>query len=298
MLSPIPYRKLSKQIRTVRLQDAAAEPVSLADYGLFLRQANLTIPAASFAVKIRSARRLVEKYLGTALVSQCFNAVMDLPPGMMSSIGSVLARFEGYIPTAIELLYAPLRQVTSVNVIDDTGAVNLCPASTYWVGQQRISLLDTQVWPDTLGRSFETFNVQYTSGYSIPFVATVNSAVLTTLQPHGFVNGSVQRAWTTSDGVLPAGLVAETDYFVVGVTAFTFGLAATLAGSAIQVTSAGTGSQFAGAIPENFLRAVLVTAAVDRYPEKKKSSRYDVSESGALPDEARELLGLDRWVNL
>ncbi|HEX4138359.1 MAG TPA: hypothetical protein VHY84_27360 [Bryobacteraceae bacterium] len=298
MLSPIPYRKLSKQLRTVRLQDAAAEPVSLADYQQYVRQANLAIPQAAFDVKIRAARRLCEKHLGQALVSQCFNAIMDLPPGIMSSIGSVLARFEGYIPTAIELLYAPLRQVSSISVVDDTGFLNECPSSIYWVGQQRVSLLDTQVWPDTLGRAFETFNVQYTSGYAIPFVATASSAVLTTAQPHGLSNGSTQRAWTTSDGALPGGLNLGVDYFVVNATTFTLGLSATLNGSAINTTNKGTGNAFLGAIPENFIRAILATAAVDFYPEKKKTTRFDVAQAGALPDLAKELLSLDRWLNL
>lgn len=295
MLSPIRFRKLSKQLRTVRTIDAAAEPVSLADYQLYVRQANLQIPQFAFDQKIRAARRLVEKHLGGCLVSQTFQAVMDLPPGMTSAIGSVLARFEGYIPEAIELLYTPLRQVSTVYVVDDSANILPC-TGTFWIGQQRISLMDTQVWPDTAGRAFESFNVIYTSGWSIPF--TASGATLTTLQPHGLVNGAVERVFTTSDGSLPGGLAAHTDYYVVNSTANTFGLSATLNGSTITTTSAGSGSLFVGAIPENFLRAVLATAAVDFYPEKKKSSKYDVSESGALPDAAKEMLELDRWINL
>lgn len=298
MLSPLRYRKLSKQLRTVRLQDAAAEPVSFADYQSYVKVQTLNIPAPVFDIKIRAARRLCEKHIGVAFVSQCFNAVMDLPPGIMSSIGSVLARFEGYIPTAIELLYTPLRQVTAISVVDDTGAITVVPASTYWVGQQRISLLDTAVWPDTLGRAFETFNVQYTSGYSIPFVAAADSSVLTTLQPHGLANGTIQRVWTTSDGELPVGLNPGTDYYVVGATTFTLGLSDTLGGSAIDITGAAVGNSFIGQLPENFIRAILATAAVDFYPEKKKSSRYDVTEATALPSIAQELLAVDRWLNL
>src|SRR5947209_19378379 len=100
MLSSLPHARLSKQLRTVRVQDAAAEPVSLGDYRLYVRQANLAIPQDVFDVKIRAARRLVEKHLGESLVSQVFNGVMDLPPGIEwnggGSIGSVLARFAGY----------------------------------------------------------------------------------------------------------------------------------------------------------------------------------------------------------
>lgn len=377
MLSPFRHRKLSKQLRTVRLVDAAAEPISSADYALYEKLPQIAISAAAFNDRARAARRLCEKSIGHSFVSQVWNGVMDLPPGIMSSIGSVLARFEGYIPTAIELLHVPLRQVTRITVVDDTGFVNVCPPSIYWVGQQRISLLDTQVWPDTLGRAFETFNVQYTSGWTIPFKAA--GAVLTTLQPHGLKNGDVKRVWTTSDGTLPAGLAADTDYYVVGATAFTLGLAASLpqglgyapgdtgtvaggdgtavyavlttnsaggvltvsvsggttyataaaqstvpgtgsgngllklditaaagavvsaivtAATAISTSSGGTGSLFIGSIENNFLRAIMATMAVDFYPDKKKSNRYDVSESGALPDRAKELLGFDKWMNI
>jgi hypothetical protein len=305
MLSPIPYPRLSKALRTVRVVDAAAEPVSLADYQLYLRQAKLAIAQAAFDIKARAARRLVEDYLGRALVSATYTGTMDLPPGVEynggGSIGSVLARFAGYNPVVLELPCAPLRQVSGIFITDDTGAITTCDPATYWVSKPtnepgRIALRQTAVWPDTLGRSFETFSVQYTVGYSIPFTAA--AAVLTTLQPHGLVNGTVQRVWTTSDGTLPTGLAAGTDYYVVGATALTFGLAATPAGGAIATSGTVVGPTFSGAMQENFLRAILATAAADMYSEKKKSSKYDVSESGALPDLAKEMLGMKRIMNL
>jgi len=306
MLSPAPYPRISKQLRTSRVVDAAAEPVSLADYQLYIRQAKLDIPQATFDGKIRAARRLVEKYLGRALVSQTFNAVLDLAPGIEwnggGSIGSVFARFAGYSPVPLELLYAPLRQVSGVYITDDSGAIATVPPTSYWASgfggdaPGRVALRQTAVWPDNLGRSFETFSVQYTVGYAIPFTAA--GAVLTTLQPHGLANGTVQRAWTTSDGALPAGLVADTDYYVVGATALTLGLAATLAGAAINTTDGGTGDLFLGTIPDNFLRAILATAAADISTDKKKGSKYDVALAGALPDLAKEMLGFDRVMNL
>jgi hypothetical protein len=303
MLSPVPYRRLSKQLRTRRIVDAAAEPVSLADYTSTIRMGSLQIPQAVFDVKIRAARRLCEKYVGQAFVSQTFNGVMDLPPGLDcggGSIGSVLARFAGYNPVALELLNGPLRQVSGIYLTDDTAAIITVDPSAYWVSTAtqpgRVALRQTAVWPDTLGRTFETFAIQYTGGYTIPFTAA--GAVLETLQPHGMVNGSVQRAWTTSDGQLSTGLLPGTDYYVVGASTYTFGLALTLAGSAIVTAGTAVGASFIGDLPSNFLRAILATAAADFYPEKKKSSRYDVSEAGAIPDAAKEMLATDRVMNL
>lgn len=61
-----------------------------------------------------------------------------------------------------------------------------------------------------------------------------------TLVAHGLVNGTVVRLVEVS-GPLPAPLLAETAYYVVGVAANTFQLSATFAGPAVDVTTAGSG---------------------------------------------------------
>jgi len=302
MLSPIPFRRQSKQLRLIPIAEASAEPVSLADYKLYIRQANLSISQTVFDSKVRAARRLCEKYLNQKLVAQTLRGVMDLPPGVEwngagGSLGSILARFLGYNPVPLELAYGPLRQVNGLFITDDNGSVITLDPSSYWVSTStnpaRLALRQTAVWPDALGRSFETFSVEYAVGYSIPF--TASGATLTSSRPHGLVNGSVQRLWTTSDGQLPDGLTTNTDYYVVNSAATTFGLSASLSGSAIATNDAGSGTLFVGEIPENFLRAILATAAVYFSPDKTKGARPMV---GALPDEAKEMLGLDRVYNL
>lgn len=61
-----------------------------------------------------------------------------------------------------------------------------------------------------------------------------------TLTAHGLTNGTVVRLVETS-GALPVPLVPETAYYVVGATANTFQLSATLAGPAIDITATGSG---------------------------------------------------------
>src|ERR1035437_9059471 len=153
MLSPAPYRRISKQLRTQRVVDAAAEPVSLADYQLYVRQAILPVPPGVFAAKAAAARRLCEKYLGRVFVSQTFNAAMDLAPGIEcnggGSIGSIPARFARYSPVPLGLLYAPLREVSGIYIADDTAAITAVDPSGYWVSTAtepgRVALRQTAV---------------------------------------------------------------------------------------------------------------------------------------------------------
>lgn len=57
---------------------------------------------------------------------------------------------------------------------------------------------------------------------------------------HGLDNDDI--VWLKTSGVLPAPFVIDTDYYVVGATGDTFQLSATLAGSPIASTDAGSGS--------------------------------------------------------
>jgi hypothetical protein len=70
------------------------------------------------------------------------------------------------------------------------------------------------------------------------------SDVITTATAHGYVTGMKLQAST--DGVLPAGLAAVTDYYFIYVSTTTGKLAASqadaLAGTAVDITDAGTGT--------------------------------------------------------
>ena len=74
-------------------------------------------------------------------------------------------------------------------------------------------------------------------------VFTAAASDVCTASAHGFTTGLKGQASTTT--TLPAGLSAATDYFVIVLTANTFKLATSLAnalaGTAIDITDAGTG---------------------------------------------------------
>jgi hypothetical protein len=77
---------------------------------------------------------------------------------------------------------------------------------------------------------------------------TNNSATFTTtfatdkvnITAHGFING--ERVHVTSDDTLPAGLSANTIYFVINKDTNDFELSTTLGGSAVDITDDGTGT--------------------------------------------------------
>lgn len=77
---------------------------------------------------------------------------------------------------------------------------------------------------------------------NLPFTsADVNTGTETiTITSHGFVNGNKVRF--ISSGTLPGGLSANIDYFIINTTVNTFQISATLGGSAINLTSGGTGT--------------------------------------------------------
>lgn len=76
---------------------------------------------------------------------------------------------------------------------------------------------------------------------AINTISSVNTGTDTlTSNAHGYKNGTiVQIAASTT---LPAPFVALTDYFVIGVTTNTFQLATTFLGSAINITTSGSGT--------------------------------------------------------
>ena len=79
-----------------------------------------------------------------------------------------------------------------------------------------------------------------------------------TITGHGFANGD-RKMMYTSGGTLPAGLSANTVYFVRDVTANTFKLALTSGGTAIDITTAGTGALYIHSATQNEISDTFTT---------------------------------------
>ena len=69
-----------------------------------------------------------------------------------------------------------------------------------------------------------------------------NSSNTFTATNHGYANGTPVR-FSNSGGVLPSGIDASIDYFVISATTNTFKVSETIGGSEVDLTSNGSGTQ-------------------------------------------------------
>lgn len=115
-------------------------------------------------------------------------------------------------------------------------------------------VLDTQtteVAQSTAGTAIDVGDAKVVGLVAAITVSTPSAGAFTaadtdicTKATHGMKTGL--KVQVSTDGVLPAGLAAATDYFVIVLTANTFKLASSLvnanAGTAVDITDAGTGT--------------------------------------------------------
>lgn len=98
-------------------------------------------------------------------------------------------------------------------------------------------LLNYADYPDLLN----VIGVKYGLGSGTAFTVTAANDTID-ITSHGFSNGD--RFILSSTTTLPAGLSAETLYYVVEATTNTFKLSLTVGGAAIDITDAGTGTHY------------------------------------------------------
>lgn len=316
MISPRQYRQIARQWRSQIVAHPTVEPCSQQDYTDYKR-VNVTEKASVIEDKLQAAREEVERYLGFALVYQIWDHFMELPPGTFPYFGmtaSIFARYFGYQPEGVEIPYPPLIQTIGVYTSDESGAETLVDPSIYWVSREnmpgRIAQKIDASWQDTSGRAFETFRVRCSSGYLLPFTATPNAPDIS-VPGHNFTAGSAGAndpsgqfvsqsiiQLTNRDGALPAGLVQNVNYYVVSAVAgVSIQIALTPTGTAIAPTDAGSSIQFVGVLPSQIRRAILETAAYDRFGAKG-SKGSSGGQTEAIPPRAKDFLNQLRMINI
>lgn len=103
-------------------------------------------------------------------------------------------------------------------------------------------LLEVTLYPSTLIQDVPvTYLRDEAVGWRVSAVDTTGN-VLTTLYPHGWVDGDKVRFVTTTGATLPAPLMVEQTYYVLDATSDTLKVETTLGGGAVDVTTAGSGS--------------------------------------------------------
>jgi hypothetical protein len=190
--------------------------------------------------------------------------------------------------------------VNGAYIRDETGAETLVDPSTYWVSTHvmpgRIAQKIDASWPDTAGRAFECFRVNYTAGYLTPFTVTDGSATISA-PGHNYAVGQIVPI-TNRDGALPQPFVNHQSYYVVASTpsAGTLQLSATSGGTAIIPTTTGSGNQFLGELPDAIRRSILIAAGEDRFGNTRGEKRGE--QKGSLPPYGEDLWKSEKIWNL
>lgn len=225
-----------------------AEPLSLAEARLHIKSDG-TEDDALIMGAIAAVRGFAEHETGRQLVAARFRQTLDAFPGQRLWI-------EESGPNCKQIILlerTPVLQVVSVQYVAADGTLTTLAADQYLVDLDsqpaRIAPAWGKTWPfprDQIAAVMITFD----AGHAAPFTADATTNAIAVRGLPAKVIGDVLRL-TNSGGALPAPLAVNTDYYVQSVvSAGVYTLAATSGGSAIDLTTAGTGTNYVGEVPE------------------------------------------------
>lgn len=240
------------------------EPISLEEMKNHLKiDSDITEDDELVAGLIVAARNMVEAGTGASrdrckvMVATTFDYSMDTFCGM-----------------SIPLPRVPLISVTSITYVDTAGATQTLSASVYSVNTAAgcVDLAYNQSWPSTRYQP-NAVTIRFVAGLVAPFTASDSTDVIT---PSGRSIAVGDRLRLFSSEALPGGLTIETDYFVIADSK----LSLTSGGSAVNITTDGTGTHFFGLDLTSFhaLRSVIRMLVSHWY-----QNREPILQTGAVP---------------
>lgn len=191
-------------------------------------------------------------------------------------------------PCVILLKFPPVVSVDSINYIDQDEATQTLSSSLYDVDLDgepaRIVPALNQTWPITAGVP-NAVTVTFKAGILIPFTANATDNEITTpgYEPS---NGTRIRVSNTG-GALPGGLSRRTTYYVVNADGETFQLSATSGGSAVDLTDAGSGTNFVGELPSVISQAIQMLAHHQYWERTPADPKNQMGFYRTLLDSAR-----------
>lgn len=217
-----------------------AEPISVTEAKTHVRVTG-TDDDTLIGALITVAREYIESATGRALVLQTWDWTRD--------------RFA----TRLDVPLSPLRSVVSVKYNDSDGTEQTLATSGYTVDEKseppRIVEAYSESWPETRGHVNDV-TIRFRAGYAVPFTATAATDVLAATA-HDLADTDVVQVYNTG-GALPAGLSANTNYYVISSTTDSLKLSLTSGGAAIDITDTGTGTHFIGVVPRALRQAMLL----------------------------------------
>lgn len=265
-----------------------AEPLSLAQAKQHLRLTTADEDALVTGL-IEAARRMAEARTRGQILAARWKYVIDSFPGP-ALYGVPFGKTLSLPEHAILLPKGPVLQVVSVTYTDLSGVTQTLvqgQSNDYVVSQPtepgevtRITPPFGKIWPIPMPQ-IGAVQVTFDAGYAAPIAAVDANA--DTIKVPGWKTLVVADALRLSnrdeaavgDGSLPAAtpsLAPLTDYYVQAVTAAdTYKLAASAGGAVIDLTGAGGGKSFIGAIPAS-LRAWMLLAVGSLYENRESIS--------------------------
>lgn len=257
----------------------ASEPVSLAQVKLQCRLDTSEIDTTEDNLLkgyIAAARAWAEQYQNRAYVYQTITAKMDK------------------FVSGIELPRPPLISVDSITYVDSNGDSQTLSSSIYDVDTTSdpglITLAYNQLWP-TLRGDHHGVTITYKAGYVATCTADADNDTIT---PNAgmYAVDDIVRLYTTD--TLPAGLSANTDYYVLTVSGKALTLSTSSGGSAVDITDTGTGTHYVDAVPPT-VKSALMMLVGHLYENREGIAPIQLHQ---VPYGVQCLLGIDRIIPL
>jgi uncharacterized phiE125 gp8 family phage protein len=233
-----------------------AEPVTVNEAKAHVKaDADVTEEDSLIAVQISAARDYVETATGACrsrqrvMIATTFDLKLDFFAG-----GS------------IHLPRVPLVSLVSITYVDVAGLTQTVPSTVYTVdyANAKIDLAYSQYWPSVLS-IHNAVTVRFIAGMAAPITAV---AATDTLTVYGRTYAALDRLqFVNSGGSLPAPLGIGTVYEVLSPVAGAFAVNLIGVGSALDITSPGSGGTFATADAAGFqvLRQAILLQVASYY---------------------------------
>ncbi len=225
------------------------EPLSLADAKVQLNlDSDITGDDTAIATAIRAARVHIENTTRRQLVMATYRLAFD--------------DFPRCDDQTIRLYGGPLQSVLAIDYIDNANDGQTLDTDNYAVDADSdpariVPAADSTGWPATTPQP-SGVTVDYAAGFMVPFTADTSSEFISLAAGAAPLDTGQAVRVTSIDGTLPAGLSERTNYYLINGAQQ---LALTPNGTAINLTTPGTGTLLIDGMPESLRQAMKMAVS-------------------------------------
>lgn len=214
----------------------------------------VVIPPQHYPVTLEEAKKQLG-YYHSEDDDQVLDYVVDATAeaehytGIRSLFTTVEQVFDCFPRCTLELRGIPFVKLESIKYYDSDDALQTLATSTYRVDSyaEFARLEPVNSWPSTKAR-INAVIVRYVVGYAGVCTASTGSNLIN-IAGHPFADGDEVLLWKATEATLPNGVTANKKYYVVNANADDLQLSLTEGGSAINITTNGSGQFYIGFRP-------------------------------------------------